>query len=418
MSKIVDESPRDIWLQRIKLGEDSSLELKQVVWNGEHKIDGPHPDQLADELAAMANAAGGVLILGVDDKTKDIKGIPLKQLDALETWLTSICNDRINPPLDIQTQHIELEDSTGVLKPVIIVKVPKSLWVHQSPNGYLRRVGHAKRLLTPDMLQRLFQQRSQFRLIRFEEQLVTDATMTDLDPLLIRNFTRPGEGTAEEQLKRLHLIDEENGTHIPTIAGVLLCAYNPQQWMSNAEIIAVAHSGLTNNPNEQIDALEIKGTLDRQIWDALHFVKRNMQTPARKLLGRVDFPQYSLSAVFEAIVNAVAHRDYAIYGARIRLFMFSDRLEIYSPGMLPNTMSIDSMRTTSMPRNDVLCSLFSRYYPVHEAGLGRQFLMDRRGAGVDVILQESEQLSGKKPLYENLGDMELRLTIYAASLPD
>jgi predicted HTH transcriptional regulator len=143
-----------------------------------------------------------------------------------------------------------------------------------------------------------------------------------------------------------------------------------------------------------------------------------MKVPARKALGRVDYPQYSLRAVFEAIVNAVVHRDYSIWGGRIRLHLFADRLELYSPGALPNSMTVETMRLMSMPRNEVLASLFSKYYPLRDIGLGREFLMDRRGSGVDVILAESERLSGKKPLYENLVDMELKLTIYAANLPD
>lgn len=96
--------------------------------------------------------------------------------------------------------------------------------------------------------------------------------------------------------------------------------------------------------------------------------------------------------------------------------MFADRLELYSPGALPNSMTVESMQAMSLPRNDVLSSLFSRYYPVRDSGLGREYLMDRRGSGVDVILAESERLSGKKPLIEMIADMELRVTIYAAPL--
>jgi ATP-dependent DNA helicase RecG len=121
--------------------------------------------------------------------------------------------------------------------------------------------------------------------------------------------------------------------------------------------------------------------------------------------------------VFEAIVNAVAHRDYSIYGGRIRLLMFADRLELYSPGALPNLMQIEMMTVMSLPRNDVLCSLFAAYYPVQEMGLSRNTLMDRRGMGVNITLNESEQLSGKRPIYENIGDMELKLTIFAAQPP-
>ena len=166
-----------------------------------------------------------------------------------------------------------------------------------------------------------------------------------------------------------------------------------------------------------MDAKDFDGPLDRQIWDAFNFVRNNMKVPALKELGRVDYPQYSLRAVFEALVNAVAHRDYSIAGGRIRLHLFKDRLELYSPGSLLNSMTVEAMRVMSMPRNEVISSLFARYYPIREGGLGREFLMDRRGSGVDVIMLESERLSGRKPVYESIADMELCLTIYAAELP-
>ena len=143
-----------------------------------------------------------------------------------------------------------------------------------------------------------------------------------------------------------------------------------------------------------------------------------MVTAARKRLGRIDYPQYHLDAVFEAIVNAVAHRDYSLHGQRIRLFMFSDRLEIHSPGALPNTLSLASMTRLSVPRNEILASLLARYYPVDDPALGKRFLMDRRGFGVEMILRESEKFSGKKPLYEVIDDLELCLTIYAQAMPE
>lgn len=405
-------------LERIRLGEDSTLELKRVVLRPDGKVSDPHPDGLSDELAAMGNAAGGLLILGVDDKRREVVGVPSEQLDRLEAWLTAICTDRIRPPLDVVTRHLALPDHAGQRRPVIVMEVPKSLWVHQSANGYFRRVGHAKRELPPDALARLFQQRSQARLIRFEEQEVPDCTFDDLDALLLRRFVKPEEGDAAAQLERLHLLHLRDGRFVPTVAGVLLGTLNPARWLRNAEIIAVAHSGTQNNPDDQIDGLEITGPLDRQIFDALHFVRRNMVTAARKRLGRIDYPQYHLDAVFEAIVNAVAHRDYSLHGQRIRLFMFSDRLEIHSPGALPNTLSLASMTRLSVPRNEILASLLARYYPVDDPALGKRFLMDRRGFGVEMILRESEKFSGKKPLYEVIDDLELCLTIYAQAMPE
>jgi predicted HTH transcriptional regulator len=406
------------WLQRIRLGEDSTLELKRVVMRSETKVDGPHPDGLADELAAMGNAQGGTLILGVHDKTKQVLGIAYPALDTVEKWLAEICQALIKPALDVATQHIELPDETGQLQPVIVVTVPRSLMVHKSPNGYFKRVAHAKREMAPDVLARLFQQRSQSRLIRFDEQAVPGSSVDLADPLLIQSFLRDGEGAAEIQLQRLHLTANDDGFQRLSVAGVLLCTVKPTRWLASAYVQAVAYSGTINDPNDQLDAKDFDGPLDRQIWDAFNFVRLNMKVPALKELGRVDYPQYSLRAVFEALVNAVAHRDYSVSAGRIRLHLFRDRLELYSPGTLPNSMTVEAMQVMSMPRNEVISSLFARYFPVREDGLGREFLMDRRGSGVDVIMAESERLSGKKPVHENIADMELRLTIYAAELPN
>jgi ATP-dependent DNA helicase RecG len=405
----------DELMQRIRLGEDSTLELKRVVLRSASKVSDPHPDSMSDELAAMANAAGGTLVLGIDDKTRDVLGIPVPQLDAVEQWLGAICRDRITPPLDVLTRHIELPDSTGAMQPVITVAVPRSLWVHKSAGGYFKRVGHAKREMAPDMLARLFQQRSQARLIRFEEQPVPETSIADLDPLLARVFVRDGEGEPEAQLKRLHLLVKDGDTLNMSVAGALLATTKPVRWLPAAYVQAVAYRGVNNDPVEQLDAKDFDGPIGQQVWDAYGFVQRNMGVGADKNLGRVDRPQYSLRAVFEAIVNAVAHRDYSMSNARIRLHLFHDRLELSSPGALPNSLSIESMSEVSVPRNELITSLFSRYHAMREGGLGREFLMDRRGAGVDIILRESLKLSGRRPVYENLSDVELRLTIFAAA---
>lgn len=405
------------WLRRIQLGEDSTLELKRLVFRAPGQISGPHRDSVADELTAMANASGGTMVLGVDDASRQVLGVPLAELETVERWLGEIAQQLVAPPLDIRTLHLDLPDAAGLPQPVVIVTVPQSLWVHRSPNGYFRRVGHAKREMTPDYLARLFQQRSQVRLIRFEEQAVPGADLQALDPLLMNSFVREGEGEPLTQLKRLRLVTEDQGVMRPTVAGVLVCTRRPAQWMPAASIQAVAYKGRANEPADQIDAKDFEGPLSHQVWDAVDFVARHNVTRASKALGRTDQPQYSMRAVFEAVVNAVAHRDYSMATARIRVHLFADRLQISSPGALPNTLTIDAMREVSIPRNEIITSLFARYFQV-PSGYGRQYLMDRRGAGVDIILDESERLSGKRPLYENLADVELRLTLYAAFASD
>ena len=119
-------------MQRIRLGEDSTLELKQLIIKDNGKSFEPHPDGLSDELAAMGNANGGLMVFGVDDKTRSVTGIPAEYLDKVEMWLTAICVDRIKPPLEIATHHLELPDASGQLHAVIVAEVPRSLWVANS----------------------------------------------------------------------------------------------------------------------------------------------------------------------------------------------------------------------------------------------------------------------------------------------
>ena len=143
-------------LKQIALGEDSVLELKAVVFKGD-KVEGPHRDGMADELAAMANTATGVVVLGVDDKTRRIDGIPSEKLDLVEAWLRSICNDLIEPPLNCVIRKLALPQPQGEERHVVRVDVPRSLFVHKSPNGYFCRIGSSRREMKPDALARLFQ---------------------------------------------------------------------------------------------------------------------------------------------------------------------------------------------------------------------------------------------------------------------
>ncbi|MDI9332894.1 MAG: ATP-binding protein [Cytophagales bacterium] len=402
--------------QMIQGGEDSSLELKRMTWRGVGKVNEPHPDSLANEMAAFANAKGGYVVLGVEDKTRDIVGIERDDLSAVEQWLGNLARDLVKPDLMYYTRHIKLTDSLGIPRYVVAIEIPRSLWIHKSPAGYLYRIGHEKREMSPDLLARMFQQRSQARIIRFEEQAVPNTSLADA--VHTKHYVKSMEAAnAAVQLTRQHLTakDSDDVARL-SVAGVLCCTDEPRRWLPGAYIQAVAYRGAKNDPADQVDAKDFTGSIDTQIWQAFSFVMRHMLIPATKDLGRKEFPQYSRRAVFEAIVNAVAHRDYSIYGARIRLFVFADRLLLCVPGVLPNTMTTDAMPSLSMPRNEVLTTLLSRI-PVEAEGLHRAFLMDKRGAGVDVILTESESLSGKKPSYTLIGESELQLTIFAAPSP-
>lgn len=408
--------------EKIRLGEDSFLELKEVRFAGQ-KVTAPHRDSLADELAALANSRGGVCVLGVDDE-RTVLGIPLDRLDSLEDFVRQLCLDAVTPPLSPVIERLTLANRAGELLPVLKVEQPRSLFVHRSPGGYLHRVGSAKREMAPDYLARLFQQRSQARIIRFDEQPVPDACLDDLAPELWQRFASQRiQEQRDTLLDKLAMARRDNdGVLRPTISGLLLASPDPRRWLPNAFIQAVAYRGTEIRPQSdfayQLDAQDIAGPLDAQVLAACHFVKKNMRVAASKREGRHDLPQYDLTAVFEAVVNAVAHRDYSIYGAKIRLRLFEDRLELYSPGAIPNTMTVDSLPYRQSARNEAITSLLAKC-PVPDTAQGlsvRSAMMDKRGEGVQIILDNSERLSGKRPIFSLIDESELLLVIPAASL--
>ena len=406
--------------RRIQLGEDSKLELKSVRLSAKRVTD-PSRSGFADELAAMANGRGGTLVLGVDDRTRRIEGIPIDALDAVEMWVREISNDSVKPALDADILKRELEDDNGKLVPVVVVEVPRSLFVHESPGGYFRRIGSSKRKLDPAVLARLFQERSQTRHIHFDESIVPGTGLSDLQYSLTHRFLRSDEGLPADSrfsgevldtLRKLCIVADENGQARLTLAGALLCTVEPQRWLRHAYIQAVSYAGDRIDTEYQIDARDIGGPLDEQVEGALDFVRRNRLVRAAKAAARVDRPQFSERAVFEALVNAVAHRDYSLAGARIRLHMFGDRLELYVPGGLTNTLAPDSLHLRQSNRNEVIVSLLARCSS--PSGLGRSRLMDVRGDGVPIIREECEKLSGKLPEYSLIDESELRLVIPAA----
>lgn len=409
-------------LEKIRLGEDAFLELKEVRFAG-GKIRGPTQTALADELAAFANSTGGVLLLGVEDTRRDVVGVPIERLDELESLVRMACEDSIRPPLAPIIERMTLPDLANTEQPILRIAVARSLFVHQSPGGYYHRVGSSKRPVPPEQLARMFQQRSQSRLIRFDETPVTKATLGDLKEELWRRFAPEETSDSHEVLlNKLAMIGRDDaGAWRPTVTGLLLGSEKAHAFLPGAFIQAVAYQGTTVVPEAeapyQRDAQDITGPLDRQILDACAFVRKNMRVAAFKHAdgGREDVPQFSMRAVFEAVTNAVAHRDYSLPGSKVRIRLFDDRLEIYSPGMLSNTMTTESLALRQAARNEAITSLLARC-PVQDAALTRhrQHIMDKRGEGVPVILRESELLSGKQPSYRLIDESELLLTIPAA----
>ncbi len=394
--------------RQLRLGEDSRWEFKQIEFRGERPVS-PRRDDLADELAAFANARGGVLVCGVTDDG-EVQGMSRARMDALDRILSDACADSIKPPIVVEITRHELGDG----KPLLVVEVAPGDARHDSPGGCYQREGSSKRRMTSDQRLRLAQQRGQSRFLWFDRQPVPETGFETLSERLWKPLVSvAGAVDPPRALQNLRLLALDDGDALrATVAGILLSSETPEKWFPNAVVMATRYRGV-DRASGQLDAQEIVGPLQRQIADAARFAVRNMRVAARKAPGRIDMPQYSA----EALVNAVAHRDYSIAGRRIRLSMFNDRLEIDSPGALPNGMTITNMEASQATRNEVIASVFGRLSVGDVPGSeNRQFLMERRGDGVMIIVRRTRETAGRPPVYALIDESNLQLTIPAAEL--
>ena len=312
--------------QQLRRGEDSRWEFKQIEFRGDVPSS-PRREDMADELVAFANAGGGVLVCGISDDGR-IQDMSREQMAALDRMLVEVSTDTIEPALRIDVRHREIDR-----KAFVQVKVPKGEAVHERSGRAFIRVGRTKRRLEGDERLRLAQGRAHRPYLWFDRQIVPQTGFGTLserlwEPLL----SAAGASDPRRALMNRRLLSQdEAGVERATVAGVLLCAQAPQDWLPQATIMATHYRG-KDRASGQLDAQEIVGPLPAQIAEAVRFVARNMRVAARKVPEREDVPQYSMAAVFEAVVNAVVHRDYSMSARRIRLSMFQDRLEIDSPG--------------------------------------------------------------------------------------
>ena len=401
-------------LRQIELGEDSRLEFKEAFFkNG--RVGAPSREVVADELAAFGNSSGGTLVFSVSD-AGEVRQLTRSQIDTLETFVGEICADSIKPTLHFTTQRLALPGGLSAL----VVEIGQSPLVHKSPGGYMGRRGSSKREMAPQALQRLFQRRGRSGLLGPDEMPVAETGRGTLHMELLDRFlsSRTLEA-ADMQLAKLGLLgDDDAGVIRATVAGVLLATERPDKYIPGAVIEAVRYRGTVPGKASQHDAATIVGPLDRQIREAVQFARLNTRVAAHKAPGRVEIPQFGPKAVFEAIVNAAVHRDYSMENARIRMFIFDDRMELYSPGALVNTLSLDGMRARQATRNEAVASLLRMIRVGDIEGAGdRQYFLELRGEGVPVIYEQTRELTGQDPEYELVDGAELRLTLPSAKPP-
>ncbi len=367
-------------------GENSSVEFKESV---------VRPEAMAGEMVAFANSKGGVIVIGVaDDGT--VKGIG--ERTNLEEWAMNIARTSVSPALNISSEFISID---GLL--VNVISVPKgSDKPYQTGDKYLIRIGSTNRVATQAELMRLFQVSGVFH---YDTVPVAGTTIHDLNlSALDAYFASYGiEFSREDELARRNLLvntDVLADTGEPTIGGMLMFGVNPGRYLPQAGIMFAHFNG--NTPSDElIDRQVIGGTLPLQVDTALAVVKNNLLQPSHiEGLKRIDTGTIPPDMVFrELIVNACVHRNYAISGSQIRIFMFDDRIECNSPGRLPNTVTIEKLRSgVSYTANPVLVKFMDnlRY-------------MDRIGRGFPMIYREMQRL-GHEVIVQELGE-ELRVIL-------
>ena len=218
--------------------------------------------------------------------------------------------------------------------------------------------------MTSDERLRLAQRRGQARFLWFDKQPVADTGLGTLDEALWKPLLSvEGRIDPEPALEKTGLLGrDQHGILRATVAGLLICSRTPEEWLPQACVAATCYRGVDRSSG-QLDAQTINGPLNQQIAEAVAFAVRNMRVGAHKDPARLDLPQYSAEALFEAMANAVVHRDYSLQGSRIRLSMFADRVEIQSPGTLSNGLAVDELAYRQVTRNEVLASVLGRMPP-------------------------------------------------------
>ena len=348
--------------RRLRLGEDSRWGFERVEFAGD-RPKAPRRDDLAGGLSAFANACGGVLLCGVTDDGR-VQGMSRAQMNALERLIIEISHERIEPAIEVETRRFAIGD-----KALLSVGVKRGYALHESRDRAYRRLGSSKRQMMSDERFRLAQRRGLAWFRSFDQRAVPGTGLATLDESLWRPLLGvDGHADPVVGLARMGLLSETGSAVFrATVGGVLLCTFHTEEWLPNACIAATRYRR-TDRASGQVNAQTIRGPLNGQIADAVAFAIRNMSVSAYKDPGRIDLPRYSERAVFEAAVNAVAHRDYSMRKGPIRLSMFSDRLEVRSPGWLPNGLGVEDIAARQVVRNEVLVSVLARCRPPACAG--------------------------------------------------
>ena len=323
---------------------------------------------LAESLVALANSDGGLIVLGLNRDGRPQGEVWEEEAELALREAAALCQ----PPVPSQFQVVELPAGR-----FIGIQVPRSLELHSLADGrVLVRRRDENRPLTGEEIRTLAASRPT---ADFETEPVPGAKPGDLDTETLREYLEKREtrtGTRTTSVSQLmHEIGAADREGTPTLIGLLLFGRNPQAFLPQSGVVFVKFPG--TEPRGEDGGIgygrraELTGPVARIIERAWSIVFEEMRVGATvNGLEREELLEYPRFAVREALVNAVAHRDYRISGRRIEIRMYADRLEIISPGGLPGYMTVDNLVDEHFSRNPRLVNGLFQWGYIEELGLG------------------------------------------------
>jgi len=340
-------------IEIIERGEDSHHQLKRNVHN---------PTGMAQDLAAFANTTGGLLIIGVNDDGT-IEGLSKEDIRRLNQMISNVASSHIRNPINPTTENVQLED--GLVMVVTVGEGVDKPYITNDGVIYVRSGADKRKVTSREEIRRLF---AEADLIHAGETPVSGSTVNDLDQDFFDEFYQEvyGRSWQDEDLPLLQLLQNMNLARDGNLnlAGLLLFGEDPQKFKPQFIIKAVCFKGNDATSDEYIDSEDIGGRLSNQYALAIAFFKRNLKKAqkgqARNTTGILEIPEIALQ---ELTVNALVHRDYFI-DASIRIFIFDNRLEIISPGILPNNLTEENAKSgVSVQRNPAISSFATKTKP-------------------------------------------------------
>lgn len=347
-------------LEIISRGEDSKHQFKSDVTN---------VISLAQEMVAFSNSGGGQIFIGVNDNGA-LSGLTRADIGRLNNLVSNAACDSVRPSINPSTENVQLDG--GLIMVISIFDGVRKPYMDNSGSIWVKSGADKRKVTAQEEMQRIFQSTG---LIHGDEIPANGITVADIDLSYFKSFFEREHGeTLDDQniplpdiLKNMNLIKEG----ILNISGALLFAKSPQVRLPIFIVKAVCYPGNTIDGSEYLDNQDITGKLADVFQKSLGFVignlkriqgDRNINSP-----GEPEIPRETLE---ELIVNAIIHRDYFI-SAPIRVFVFRDRVEIISPGHLPNNLTIENIKNgNSNIRNPILASYATRILPYRGLGTG------------------------------------------------